>query len=638
MALHVFVIKETELEDPQDLRAGSGKSSNSTNERKNMSTKTLRKRIALVAVAALGAGVLSVAPANAGDNDAPGTGGGEATADVLNIGTTSPTAGKAVIAGTSLAASVGLVAVSDLAGTRVAGTTQTAVLLRTGTLSVYTGAPGASAIAAITVEGGTISETTTGVINSSSTAAAAAANTVLGAAIKPSSGASTMIVRLYTGATSGAFATATAAATSPTLGTLKGQITVTIASDSESGVMVPSKSKLYYSDAAAGGTDNGLSADADAATLDLGGLGCINVQLNDGYGQDITSTTGLLTATATNNAVLAFAASNCAAGTVPGSAFQAGSTATPADVVLSVAAPSSAPLSTTVTISYNGVVVGTKSFVIRGKVSKVTISGGTIGKSAGGANAAAGSVKFEDAAGNTVYPTSSSTVYPLTSNTFLISTTAAATKIASAAIDGTIVPSATTGVTGAYQFTCNAGAYGSEAFSMMYVNTDASIVTSNTVTNSCAGTPVSYTAGWDKAKYTPGELMKLSITVRDSKGNLANDYTAIGTATATSDPVFDGAPNAGVNIGTLKDGLDVPVTGVLEYKFIAGTTEGTFASLISLPDLNSSLTGQVAQTATYTIAAATGAVSMADVLKAIVSLIASINKQIAALQKALLKK
>ena len=30
-----------------------------------MSTKTLRKRIALVAVAALGAGVLSVAPANA---------------------------------------------------------------------------------------------------------------------------------------------------------------------------------------------------------------------------------------------------------------------------------------------------------------------------------------------------------------------------------------------------------------------------------------------------------------------------------------------------------------------------------------------------------------------------------------------
>jgi hypothetical protein len=446
-----------------------------------------------------------------------------------------------------------------------------------------------------------------------------------------------MIVRLYTATVAGGvFTTAAAAAASPTLGTLKGQITVTIASGSEAGVMVPSKSKLYYSDATVDSTDDGQSADADAASLNLGGLGCINIQLNDGYGQDITSTTGLLTATATNNAVLAFAAADCAAGTVAGSAFLG--TTSPADVVLSVSAPSSAPLSTTVTVSWNGVVVGTKSFVIRGKVSKVTISGGTIGKVAGGANAAAGSVKFEDAAGNTVYPTSSSTPYPLNSSTFLISTTAANTKIASAAIDGTIVPNASTGVTGAYQFTCNAGAYGSEAFSMMYVNNDGTIVTSNTVTNSCAGTPASYTAKWDKDKYTPGELMKLQITVRDSKGNLSSDYDAIGTGTASSDPVFDGAPNGGVNIGTLKDGLDVPVTGVLEYKFIAGTTEGTFATLISLPNLNSALTGQTAQTATYTVAAATAATSMADVLKAIVSLIASINKQIAALQKALLKK
>jgi trimeric autotransporter adhesin len=601
-----------------------------------MSTKTLRKRIALVAVAALGAGVLSVAPANAAPNDAPGTAGGEAAAGVLNIGTTSPTAGKAVIAATSLAASVGLVAVGDLAGTRVAGTTQTAVLLSTGTLSVYTGAPGSSTIAAITVDGGTISENTAGVTPAGNTSVAAAANTALGAAIRPNSGVSSMTVRLYTGATSGAFATATAAATSPSLGTLVGLITVTIASASESGTMVPSKSKLYYSDATVDSTDDGQSADADASTLNLGGLGCVNVQLNDGYSQDITSTTGILTATATNNAVLAFAAADCAAGTVTGSAFLTGTS--PADVVLSVAAPSSAPLSTTVTISWNGVVVGTKSFVIRGKVSKVTISGGTLGKAAGGANAAAGSVKFEDAAGNTVYPTSSSTSYPLNSNTFSLSTSADGALIASAAIDGTIVPNASTGVTGAYQFTCNAGAYGTEKFSMMYINTDGSIVTSNTVNNSCTGTPVSYTAKWDKAKYAPGELMKLQITVKDSKGNLSNDYSAIGTSVANTDPVFDGAPNAGVNIGTLKDGLDTPVTGVLEYRFIAGTTEGTFASLISLPNLNSTLTGQVAQTASYTIAAATAGVTNADVLKAIVSLIASINKQIAALQKALLRR
>jgi len=47
-------------------QADPGIVSGSTIERKKMSTKTSFKRIALVAVAALGAGVLSVAPANAG--------------------------------------------------------------------------------------------------------------------------------------------------------------------------------------------------------------------------------------------------------------------------------------------------------------------------------------------------------------------------------------------------------------------------------------------------------------------------------------------------------------------------------------------------------------------------------------------
>jgi hypothetical protein len=47
-------------------QADPGIVSGSTIERKKMSTKTIYKRIALVAVAALGAGVLSVAPASAG--------------------------------------------------------------------------------------------------------------------------------------------------------------------------------------------------------------------------------------------------------------------------------------------------------------------------------------------------------------------------------------------------------------------------------------------------------------------------------------------------------------------------------------------------------------------------------------------
>ncbi len=91
MALHVFVIKETELEDPQDLRARSRKFLNLTNERKNMSTKTNFKRVALVAVASMGLGVLtSVSPAFAGAPTA-GDFGASATAATDNFGIVSVT-------------------------------------------------------------------------------------------------------------------------------------------------------------------------------------------------------------------------------------------------------------------------------------------------------------------------------------------------------------------------------------------------------------------------------------------------------------------------------------------------------------------------------------------------------------------
>jgi trimeric autotransporter adhesin len=72
-------------------QADPGIVSGSTIERKKMSTKTIYKRIALVAVTALGAGVLSVAPANAAVLP-----NGTATAITLSAVTTTPTVGAAV--------------------------------------------------------------------------------------------------------------------------------------------------------------------------------------------------------------------------------------------------------------------------------------------------------------------------------------------------------------------------------------------------------------------------------------------------------------------------------------------------------------------------------------------------------------
>jgi len=114
-----------------------------TNERKIMSTKTLRKRIALVAVSALGAGMLSlvaVPAANAGV--AASSGALLGSTNVLDVLTN----GGSYAAGNTIATSYsqGLVAGSVLGST----TTQTATMYSNGAITVATAATASSSGAA----------------------------------------------------------------------------------------------------------------------------------------------------------------------------------------------------------------------------------------------------------------------------------------------------------------------------------------------------------------------------------------------------------------------------------------------------------------------------------------------------------
>jgi hypothetical protein len=81
--------------------------------------------------------------------------------------------------------------------------------------------------------------------------------------------------------------------------------------------------------------------------------------------------------------------------------------------------------------------------------------------------------------------------------------------------------------------------------------------------------------------------------------------------------------------------------GVVKFTFTVGTssgiTAGSYNALVDFPTLVAAETATI-QTVAYKVATSDSGVSNADVLKAIVSLIASINKQIAALQKALLRR
>jgi hypothetical protein len=608
-----------------------------------MSTKTLRKRIALVAVTALGAGLLSVVPvssANAAvENVAAGTATNPAIAEAntLQIATVTTTSGStaAIAASTTAIASdpaeaaaigMGLVNVSDIAGGLVAGTTQTATLLSNGALSVYTSTTSGQ-FAAITVDGGTISANTGAYLAPSAKLAVSGAQSAVsnwGVVAKPSSGSTTMTIRLYSGyayATS-ASASITAVATAPTALTLSGQITVTVAATSVAGVLAASKSGVYYSSSS---TDGANTEDATSGTWKdkAPTTQFANIRVRDAYGSDVG--VGLLQATATGGALVNITDTTGSAGTAS-SAFY---TSAADDTMLTVSAPSFAPLTTTVTVSFNGTVVGTKSFTFTGPVAAITLGAAlrinNQSTTTGTASGKGATISFTDSAGSAIYVGSSSTgMTNYASSGFLVSAASDRSGILS------VAPSTST-TTGYVDWGCNGSSATTDNLIVSYVNVDGSVVTSQPLKVSCAGSPYTFTVGYDKASYSPGEIATLSVSFKDSKGNAANDITAW----STSAPVITVGGGA---LSTATTTSDASALGVKKYSILTIVTEGTYQTVVSLPTVTSSNSSQKEMIAGFTLKSQSAGVSNADVLKSIVSLIASINKQIQALQKLILKR
>jgi hypothetical protein len=612
-----------------------------------MSTKTLRKRIALVAVTALGAGLLSVVAvpsANAADNAAAGSTSTAAEANALIIGTTAnttgvavlPTADNSTIASTA-ASSVGLVNVSDIAGTKVAGTTQTAVLLSTGTL-VVSALSSSGNLPAIVVTGGTLTANNgAAAVNGSRTVATGSGSNLLSVAITPNAGATSMTVQLYTGSS--------ASSTAPATGSngLKGQITVTIATASVAGTFSAATSGIFYTGAVV--NNQAASDGANTGAYAYNTNAYLTAQLRDAYGSILTSSTALTTVTATNGALVSAAIAASASATdgagspLTTSAFVAGSTsrdATYPGISIRVANPTAAPLSTVVTVTRNGVVVGTKAITFAGEVARVVLSSpgnGTTGGASGVGNVA--TLNYFDSAGNELYPTGTASWPTGSAQNDPAAASGSATGIAS------ITQPVRATSAGSVTFTCSSTA-GKGTIGLAYTNLSGSVIRSNKLDVTCAGAPVTYTVSADKASYVPGDIATFTITFKDSLGNIAGDAAV---AEANKLITVDGSQITQVVTGpktaaqiTAGESYDETSNGVIKYKYVVGSTLGSYQAIVSVPKLNSALTGQAAQTVAYKVAASTTGVTNEDVLKAIVSLIASINKQIAALQKALLRR
>ena len=618
-----------------------------------MSHKTIKQRIALVAASALTAGFLSVVSTPAANaNIAAGSPDSQATytVDRLNVAVIASTTGAAITT-TGVATgqkSLGLI-YKDASST----TAQTATMLSTGALAIYT--KGAT-VTSLVASGGAFSSALSPTDNATANAPAIAstlrgvlnAATTTDVAVVWTPGAvGTYTISAYKGDGAGTVPSATLGLAR---GTLYGQITVTVVATGNSGTYSPTYTLCNVGATAT--TATGVDA-SGASAKNNGATAFINFTLADAYGTQLA--TGLpLVASLTGSAVLDIAST--AASAISTSDVDATVTAGTVSVKQAVA---NAPATATVTLSYNGTTVCTKTVTFAGEVASLkavavraqtTASTNIIQEplnSLGG-----GTIRVEafDSAGNKVNPLTAGggaaahTQFGVVAAS-VDSIVTGVTFYSGAVATGT----ASTDASGLWPLAFTQASHacatqGSNAgLKVTFQNPSGTIITSPAFSARCASAAVSYTASWDKASYVQGDIAKLTVQFKDVKGNNApstgaNGGAAAGTITGTTATIT--APMMTL-VGTLTNNTSVDVNGAIVYTYTVGTTgtftDGSYNSIVDFPAL-SGTTGSV-QTATYKVAtSATPGVSNADVLKSIVALIASINKQIQALQKLILKR
>ena len=617
-----------------------------------MSTKTLRKRIALVAVSALGAGLLSVVAvpsASAANSNA-------VAASTFTISTTATKSGSGS-ADDLLTKSSSKGWVTTTGGTPTANSnggldltsgSATGIVLSSAEIAFQVGgtAAGIGWGVSVVVTGGTL----TGVRNSaldSSASTAVSGDVTTAVLVQNATTMGKLVGVAKISAAAGSVATIAAysgqtivGTTTATSGTLLGIWTLTVASGSVSGVVSNADSNVYQQASVTKGTVAGGGNLYDTTSrINNGKVGIVLVELNDAYTADVT--TGTLTATATNGSTVKIADAASDTGAEAYAATTAFSSVTPAaSNYIYVNQPVSGVAgSTTLTITHNGTVVGTKTLNWNGDIASLTVD--TVNSTnlfangaddhVDGSNGSAIVYIAKDAAGNVLNLTAAPTLYGATG----------ALVAASLSTDATIA--AQTGTTyGTLQYAAlgygvatikipeDANLQGAATYKLKITNSIGTAIYSSVVNATVSnGGLDSFTATWDKSSYSPGEIAVLTVSGKDIYGNKIADGTV---ASGWSGTVAGSATAGFVSVGTACTAAKAFSQGYFTCKY-AANTEGAWSYSIDL----STGTPQSATVGALKITSG-GGVSNADVLKAIVSLIASINKQIAALQKALLKK
>ena len=536
-----------------------------------------------------------------------------------------------------------------LAKSTTFGTAQTATVLSGGVLSLY---GVVSTAAAFSASGGSFSGSQAGIADEVVTYSSSNNATVI-TGIVASNGASavatlwtapttagTYTISLLTGFVQDSNATTYSAPTTSSLPpTLSGKITVTVVASAVAGYSAAYSACNTANTTVAASSTYPSGVDALSTVVKANGDSWfIDYNLRDGYNAVLDP--GNIVVTATNGALVNI-------GTTAGTAPIAGTASTDteygtgdSDTVIISQPTAGAPLTTTVTITYNGTTVCTKTVTIRGKVATLEVSGvgtGSLSSEDGSSawiQSQAGGVRpaglflvvARDSAGNLVNTNATLGTYSAVTST--LTTVVQNVRIVSPS-------SSVTSSTSVNRF--NVGTWycgdtaGSANVKIKFTTTaTGEVVESPAIAARCAGSPYTFTVALDRSSYIIGDLVTATVQFLDSKGNKANSVAAPGASTWTM-PFLTSVDYASSATAVTK------ADGTAVYKWTVGGTEvavtnGTYTGVISY----SALTASTNATPTYKISTGSSDVSFSEILKSVVALIASINKQIQALQKLIL--
>ena len=585
-----------------------------------MSTKTLRKRIALVAVVTLGAGLLSVVPANAA-----------ATLEAAEVVETA--AGTTV--NTTGVCAAGTPGASGAASTM--NTAATPNVMQVGGTQQFT-LSGSNADEGVMTITGPANWAATGIPATATFSLDASQKIIsledIDATVKPVltvTGVGAITVSVLASAGTAVletfYITAVAECASSVSAANSFVQVTTSATNVDTLTQWATRQSAFNSTGAATTTVDALNTSNDVRTLfENSGVAYIAVRARDAYTSVFTGPSTLIIScdngAKVNSTSLGFYSLTTFDGVSDSGTNVAVRQAT-----------AGVPMTTTCAVSVNGVALATKKISFAGDLATLTIASSRNGNVETGTE---GRISYvaKDSAGNTLtqtVPTMTSGIGGAVTNVLTEWSDADFYTTSAAYVSAIGAGSNPAYKTSGYaKFNCLD--YGTASITAYVYNTAGAKITSNAVDARCGGAIDTWTASLDKATYQAGDIATLTITAKDAAGGA----TAYGSTPGAGYSVAMPGMTAVVAPATT-DTESSARTGVWTYTYTVNSVEGKYNGAIKISVASTSAQYGKAATVAYTISP-NGSVSNADVLKAIVSLIASINKQIAALQKALLKK